>query len=809
MFRFSYTESVSGAAVVVSREKFHEIIARETVKNTCKKIVDLQQSVAAQGGTADISRLKRTLPAFCWHAWFDGGKRKNDAAHPSGLIMIDVDHVAQPRELFATIAEQARQMGLVAAHVTPSTKGLRLVFPVPNGASTEEAQGYYAHALGLEVDACTKDLARLSFVVPEGYWLYVDEEGLFEGAAASAAEFPAAASPFRDRAKVAFSSGDSRGSSPTEKPTSDQSLNDSAELLNGSAELQNNSADSLNNSNDSQNNSAEKKFSNSLILDKKPLDQKSLERFDKDFEGIPYPVLVASLEEILGGKPAHGSRNNFIFSMAAYLRYVCNDEAGWIASILPTYGEEPGKWRRTIESACQRSQYKVMPNVMKRAIALAKRKVELSTNTQGSDRLPPALPEKLPKLIKHLIKNVPDCCKPSVANGVFPALATHLHGVKFWLIDGTEKEATFMSVNMAPQSSGKSAVNKVVEYILADIVERDEKSRMKLEEWGEKVESLGSNKQKPKRPDDVCMQIMVSDMTNAAFVQRLKDAGDHYLYTNLEELDLLKQLQTNGTKDVGKIICLCFDNGKYGQERVGTKSVTGRVDVRWNWNASSTIQKGINFFRGRLVDGTLSRINFSTIIRDPGKPFKYGRYDEKYAEQLKPYIANLNLATGYIECKQALALAQQLSDKCQEEGALSGDETFQELAYRAVTIAYLKAMVLYIANDQKWNKDIATFTEWSLRYDLWCKMHFFGDQLQEAKEKEKVPQRRGRQNLLSLLPNPFTVQDAIDMRQAQALAEEGTGAMISQWKCRGYIEEAPEVNRYIKTEKYLKRFVKG
>ena len=740
MYRFSFTESVAGKAQEVSRQLFYEIISRKDIKEKCKLI--------AEGKI----ELKRKLPAFCWHAWFDEGKRKNYCAHPSGLIMIDVDHVEEPRQLYASIEKKAKEMGLLVAHVTPSTKGLRLVFPVPQGMDIVKAQSYYAHALNLQVDACTKDLARLSFAVPEEYWLWIDEK------------IWTAHPSLPDREGVQTANKQEEG---TEENSS---------------------------------------LNNSSLPEGQPI-QHSTFQIPNFFNGLPYSTIVSCLEERLGGKPAHGSRNNFIFSMAAYLRYICDDDPNWIAQILPTYGEAHDKWRRTIDSACQRAQYKQMPNVVKDAIAMARHKQEIENETEDEEQntLPPAMPKKLPFLIQHLTKNVPEVCRPAVANGVFPALAAHLHGVKFWLIDGTEKEATFMCVNMAAQSSGKSAVNKPIEYILADIVERDEINRKREQEWKDSTQTKGANKEKPKRPDDLCVQVLVSDMTNAAFVQRMKDAGEHYLYTNLEELDLLKQLQTNGTKDVGKIICLCFDNGKYGQERVGTQSVTARVNLRWNWNASSTIQKGINFFKGRLVDGTLSRINFCTIIKDKSKPFVYGKYDEKYAEKLKPYIANLNLATGHIECKQALALAQRLSNQCAEEAALSDDEIYQELSYRAVTIAYLKAMVLYIANDMTWSKEIEEFTEWSLKYDLWCKMHFFGSKIAEDKEKETVKGLRGRKNLLDLLPNPFTTKDANELRQTEGLPERGCGQMIRQWIYRGYIERDCVPDVYLKTQEYINR----
>ena len=682
MYRFSFVNNIAGKAQEVSRQLFHEVIAREDIKNTCELI-------AKAKSTEQIGRLKRGLPAFCWHAWFDDGKRKNDAAHPSGLIMIDLDHVEKPKEMFENVAESAKAMGLLAAHVTPSTQGLRLVFPVPQGMDIVEAHNYYVKALGLKnVDACTKDLARMSFCVPEAYWLYVDEEGLFEGPVTVPTPNTSAPNPVPSPARgkgVDSNEGDGQNAEGdtknTEEATSypshyEQGVTTPFPRAEGSP----------------------------MLITSEYVPRQGVGA------AIPYGVLVECLQELLGGVPAHGSRNNFIFSMAAYLRYVCDDDPEWIAQILPTYGEARDKWRRTIDSACQRAQYKAMPQIVKRAIDNAQKRVTgnrcLGMADSGDD-LPPEMPEKLPKLIQHLTKNVPEVCRPAVANAVFPALAAHLNGVKFWLIDGTEKEATFMCVTMARQSSGKSAVNKPIEYIVADIVERDELNRKREQDWKDASANKGANKEKPKRPDDLCVQVLVSDMTNAACVQRMKDANGKYLYTNLEELDLLKQLQTNGTKDVGKIICLCFDNGKYGQERVGTQSVTARVDIRWNWNASSTIQKGLQFFRGRMVDGTLSRVNFCTIIPDKSKPFVYGRYDEKYAEVLKPYITNLNLATGNIECKQALELAKKMSEQCADESALSDDDVYQDLAYRAVTIAYLKAMVLYIANDMTWSKDIA------------------------------------------------------------------------------------------------------
>ena len=794
MYRFSFTENVAGKTMEMNRQLFHEIWERASVRQCCARIAEqvklleaTTEEPARKAIQNRIGQLKRTLPAFCWHAWFEGGVRKNEAARPSGLVMIDVDHVDQPEVMYAKLEAKAMDLGLLAAHITPSTRGLRLVFPVPAGMDLVAAQSQYAEALSLQVDGCTKDLARLSFCVPSSYWLYVDEHQLFDGEEAT----PVAVQP------------DSRPVQPVGQPASmSQPVQESRQLSQPvGMELH----------------PAELVPEVPVVEPVQPNQPKvftlaaspeaeAVPAFEADYDGVPYPLLVHALCELMGGVPAHGSRNNFIFTMAAHLRYVCNDDPEWIAQLLPTYGEAESKWRRTIESACSRSQNKAMPSIVARAIEQARKRLRMEQGLESNrgEELPPAMPDVLPPLMAHLVKNVPEVCRPAVAHAVFPALAIHLKGVKFWLIDGTEKEATFMCVTMARQSSGKASVNKPIEYIVADIVEQDEQNRLREQQWKEVLSQKGANKEKPKRPDDLCVQVLVSDMTNAAFVQRMKDANGRYLYTNLEELDLLKQLQTNGSRDIGKIICLCFDNGMYGQERVGTQSVTARINLRWNWNASSTIQKGIQFFKGRMVDGTLSRINFCTIIPDKSKPFVYGRYDEQYAEELKPYLTNLNLAEGNVECPEALELAQSLLNRCLDEGALSDDDIYQDLAYRAVTIAYLKAMVLYIAHNNTWTPEIAAFMEWSLFYDLWCKRHFFGEQVEMEKRKEVVSRPRGRQNLLALLPDSFSSHDAQAVRLRMGL-EEDPRQMLATWAWRGYIRQDPSKGLYVKTEKFLQR----
>jgi len=412
----------------------------------------------------------------------------------------------------------------------------------------------------------------------------------------------------------------------------------------------------------------------------------------------------------------------------------------------------------------------------------------------------PLMPAKLPSLIALLTKNVPESCRPAVAHAVFPALGTLVSDVRFDLIDGSQgKEPTFMCVLMAKQSSGKSAVNVPIKFILDRIYERDKVNRLREKEWLAAVNSCSSRQQKPQRPDDLVIQILSDDMTNAAFVRRLADAQGRYIYTKMDELELLNNLRTSGTKDVGKIIRLGFDNAEYGQERVSSNAVTERVPVRWNWNASATIQKGIEFFRSRLVDGTLSRINLCTIVRDRGAEFHYQPYDQSFADTLKPYLDNLENANGRIHCDEAFRMAQRLQEKCMEISYKCYDSVYEELTARAVTIAYMKAMVLYVANGCKWDDSIDQFCEWSLDYDMACKCYFFGQQIEVEQSKEKVGTRRGRTNLLSYLPATFTKKDLIELRLKVGMSED-CSSILKVWTNRKYITYNSSTGFYTQTK---------
>jgi len=738
MFKLNFFPSVYEDGLPLTQELFDYVIDNQDVAEICKQIYE----------TGDKS-LKIHLGAISWHASFEKGKRKYEFATQSGLTLIDIDipdGSEDPREIFERVKEKAKEMGLVVAHVSASGKGLRLVFILPEGMTIAEAQRWIVDELKLPgFDSRCKDLARLSFIVPRDYWLYIDYDALFGETLVI----------------------------PPPSPRIPQTLPLNQQTLPAS----------------------------------QPVPQQ--QKYEAAYNGTPYSAIVEALESLYGGKPQHGCRNNQIFAMACDLRYICDSDPNWIAQILPDYGEDKTKWLNTISSACKRplsSQY--MPARLTKAIEMAKLSASESDSTENKSALlfdpvsPPNMPENLPHLIQILTRNVPEICRPWVANGGFPSLVTHMSDVLIPMLDGTKREINFMTVCLAPQSSGKSAVNQPIKYILADIKERDDVNRRREQEWRDAVNKAG-NREKPERPSNLCVQIIASDLTNAALLMRLREAGTKYLFCNLEELQLLNQLQVNGNKDVSKIICLCYDNGYYGQERVGAQSITTLLPLRFNWNASATPEAGRDFFRNNLLDGTLTRINLCTIIKDDTKEFKYGEYNEQFAAELKPYITNLTMAKGEIHCPEALAMAERLQRECTEIALQSEDVIYQEFAYRAVAIAYMKAMTLYIANNHTWDKSIEVFCEWSLKYDLWCKNHFFGEEIAAARAASKHRRYRYRRgNMLNMLPDAFTREQYQEIRRQNNLDPDPKNHILSVWKARGYIRYNPDTDMYEKVERY-------
>ena len=524
--------------------------------------------------------------------------------------------------------------------------------------------------------------------------------------------------------------------------------------------------------------------------------------------------IVRELERQMGGAPEPGMRSNFIFCMACHLRHVCDDNAEWIAGIMPTYGQEHDKWLGDIRQACNRNQKPEMSRIMQKTLEACKMDLLVEMGAQECS-MPPAMPKKLPPLIRLLTSRTPDIYKPAVAHAVFPALASYLWRTRFRYVDNTLHEATLMNVLMAPTGAGKSCISEPINRILKNMRERDRENLRREKEWKQLVQAKGANKDKPQRPEGLVIQEIDPDMTNAAFVQRLADAEERFLYTKMNEIDQFDALKTSSrSKAQFQIMCLAFDHGNtYGQTRVGCGSVSERVSIRFNWNASTTIQKGRKYFNQVLTDGPVSRINFCTIPeREIGADMPvFGTYDAEFDEQLRPYIERLEKARGLVTCPKAEALSKRLIEGCADFAVLSGSRSYENLSFRANVIAYLKAMVLYIAGGEKWDKTLEDFITWSLHYDLWCKMNFFANDMDEAEIAMRRQGHRGPQNMLDMLPDEFTREEVHLLRQSQGITTGSTSKMLSNWKHRGYItlfsNSLPGSGEelYRKTGLYLKR----
>ena len=403
---------------------------------------------------------------------------------------------------------------------------------------------------------------------------------------------------------------------------------------------------------------------------------------------------------------------------------------------------------------------------------------------------PPPMPQKLPKLVELLVSKTPEIYQPAVAHAIFPSLATHLWRTRFRYIDNVEHEATLMTCLLAGTGAGKSCVQKPIDFIMEDIRKRDAENLKREKEWKDEMMRKGANKDKRKRPENLIIQEIDADMTNPAFVMRTAEAKEHFLYTSLNEIDQFDALKGSGFQQF-RIMCLAFDPGNlYGQTRVGTQSVTERVTIRFNWNASTTIHKGIRYFKRVLTDGPVSRINFCTIPeRDIGEDIPvYGTYDEEFRNSLKPYIDNLCMASGLVECKEAFHLAEVLKDENAEFSRLSQDRVYENLSFRANVIGYLKACVLYVANGYQWEPEIEDFIRWSERYDLYCKMRFFGDAIKKAEQECDQESKRGPASILGFLPEEFNYQQVEALRVEHKMSAKGTMKMLNNWLFRGYIK---------------------
>jgi len=540
--------------------------------------------------------------------------------------------------------------------------------------------------------------------------------------------------------------------------------------------------------------------------------QPSGKQFPKEYHGIPFKDIIRKYWEVNNGgyEPTEGDRDTLTFQLASDLRHICGKSFEWLDQVIPCYDGFPLEEKRQKIKNALASKYEGMPQRLRDTLAALDGRCQMEDGrVQTSDislqtsalspqtSTPPEMPEKVPRLIALLTSKTPQMYRPAVAHAVFPALGTHLKEVRFLYTDNVEHEATLMNILMAGTGAGKGCIDKPIKHIMADIRRRDAENEKREREWKKDCQKKGANKDKLVRPEGLVIQIIDPDMTKPALVTRMDESEGHFVYVKLNELDLFDQLKGTTGKQHFQLMCLAFDpDSEYGQTRIGTQSVTARPRCRFNWNACTTVQKGQRYFRNVLTDGPISRINFCTIpeseigIEQP----VYGQYDAAFDEALKPYIDNLCAARGFVDCPQATRLAKKLQQECAEFARLSQDEVYWNLSFRACVIAWLKACVLYVANGCKWEKTIEDFVRWSLNYDLWCKMQFFGDAIRKANNVDETSGRRGPHNLLLDLPDVFSFEDARRVRRQQGLPDKGLRPMISNWKSRGYINQISEIS---------------
>ena len=541
------------------------------------------------------------------------------------------------------------------------------------------------------------------------------------------------------------------------------------------------------------------------------------------YNGILFKDIIQKYWEMFndGKMPVEGDRNALTFELAVTLRGICGYSLEKMLSVIPNYWnkeDDPeevcraneAEWRQTIENALK-EPHKGMAYRLKQILAALKSTSAVKA-CGGTMKMPPPLPKKLPPLIKLLTSNVPPLYKPAVASAVFPALGVHLHGVKFRYWDNVEHEATFMGILIGGQSIGKGSIGKPIDYIMEDIRLKDIPNRQREADWKQKNPS--SKPKKDPRPTDICIQMLIDNLTDAVFNQRIVDVnnnGERFIYTRVDEIEALKKVTSKGTVDeVGLLIRKAFDNSLAGQERVGADSVSGIAPLRWNFNASTTPPNARRFFYKMVNDGTVSRLDIATIIRDKDDDSDpiLGIYDHVFAEELKPYIDRLEAANGLIECPQAKRLSLDMKRQNSDTARLYESEAYRVLSYRANVIAWLKGMVLYVAHGYSWSKEIAEFVRWSQQYNLWCKMLYFGQQLEkELREEAEIQQQSGPQNLLELLPDEFTREQYSQMRNSQGRKGDDMTA-LRQWINRGYIVFDDVSGRYCKTDNYKLKFSK-
>ena len=726
----------------------------DTLANS-QKVAELERHINHSTDEEEQRRLKGYLPFRCPHyTQFRDNHRDREhivAESFTWQTCIDIDDpelVERANEMSSRLDKEAGGMwqGLMLHKDYSIRRKLHIDIRLPMGMTVPEAQREYCKALGVECDTSCFTPERFIYVSPASFEIY-RANGWYEQL--SEEEVAQRRKAYTDRGLTI----DGR--------TEDGAYFDASPMR-------------------------------TTLLPSGSQTPPPLEGQGEAFKGIAYKDIIQEWFHRTGGEPQQGERNDRLHRLAAHLRYITDNNEQTLLAVMPRYGLSEEEMRGLIHSACQGRFYS-MPKLLQEVISSLTPKDEAAATETGLGSVPPEMPKRLPPLIKLLLQNTPDIYRPAVAHAVFPSLGAHLHKTRFRYIDNVEHEATLMNCLMAGTGAGKDCISEPINRIMADIRRRDAENLEREKAWKQQVNSKGANKDKAQRPEGLIIQEIDADVTNAAFVQRMAEADEHFLYVKMNEIDQFDALKGNGRGNHQfQIMCLSFDPGnRYGQTRVGTQSVTEKVCIRFNWNAATTIKKGLRYFQNVLTDGPVSRINFCTIPRrEIGADMPiYGTYDSSFDEQLRPYIERLCAARGTIDCPQAFRLAQKLKNECAEFARVSQSETYWNLSFRANVIAYLKACVLFVAHGYTWTKEMEQFVRWSLKYDMWCKMQFFDEAIEQAEQGTSQSNRRGPRNLLELLPNEFTFDDAVSVRRQQGLSREGTQDMIRVWRNRGYIEE--------------------
>ena len=805
-----YRKGNKGKVFSYNIDTYDKVIGSKEIKKMIQQIrgelpidgVDLNDAQAVKKAQ---ERLKSELPFFCPHyGMFKNNVRRQEAALPESFLfqtIIDVDD----KEYVEKAIEKARELNCSSGiwngsllHLCYSArKKLHIGIRMPVGMTIEETQKAYCEALGVPYDESCITPERMIFLTDKDSEIYRSKMWC---AVLPESEIQARRKAFLDRGLTVDGRGDAKV----------------------------NSLQFTVNSNDNDNVQNNRLSGNYDTGELGEASEKNLIAFDlfvqsAGLEGMAIDTVGSRHSSLLAIMSAGASR---VMSEEELMKVV--------RTKMPSYYQEDDCHQLIHDFyAKYADSCKPMSRDVIRVNALAEQKANevkseerrvKNSNADGNYTVqssnlqvqsseedypePPAMPEKLPKLVELLISRTPEVYKPAVAHAIFPPLATHLWQTSFRYIDNVVHEATLSTCLLAGTGAGKSSVDKPIRYIMEDIRKRDAENLKREKEWKEEVTRKGANKDKRKRPDNLVIQEIDADMTSPAFVMRTAEAQGRFLYTSLNELDQFDALRGSGNQQF-RIMCLAFDPfNLFGQQRVGVQSVTERVTIRFNWNASTTIQKGQRYFSKVLTDGPISRINFCTIPeREIGDEMPvYGDYDDAYREALKPYIENLNNARGLIDCPEAFQLALKLKDENAEFSRLSQDRVYENLSFRANVIAYLKACVLYVANGCKWEPEIDEFIRWSERYDLYCKMRFFGDAIKRANDTGEKSSKRGPSNMLMQLPDEFTYQQVIDLRVANGMSQKGTSKMLGNWKDRHYIraKENDSVPQFLSSSVFIK-----